>query len=116
MQFLPLCMTVTYFLLLPRPAAFATPSDAYAAVPLLDSDGEESEDDDLIPTVESGLVAQALGARVISLKEAKTAHLTRREKLALARPLAVRYMMPLFFVYLAGSSSSSQLKAGLTLR
>lgn len=103
-QFLPLCMAVTYFLLLPRPEAFASPLDSYAAVPLLDSDGEESEDDETIPTVESGLVAQALGSRAIPLKEAKAAHLTRREKLALARPLVVRYMMPLFFVYLAGTS------------
>lgn len=62
-------------------------SDAYAALPVFDAEEEETDD-----------VAEI---------EIQEEHLTAREKIQLARPLLVRYMLPLFFVYLAGTSFSS---------
>jgi len=101
-QVLPLCMAASFFLLLPPLSALApgTPfsvgsSSPYA--PLRRGDGDTDvddldEDDDL---ADEALLEQA---------DAALPSLTTREKIALARPLAVRYMLPLFLVYLAGAS------------
>ncbi|GAA5955657.1 hypothetical protein JCM21900_005075 [Sporobolomyces salmonicolor] len=97
--FLPLCMSLTYFFLLPPLASFhptsllsSTSSAApYSALPTLDSSENDSEevceDDSLMRQVERNLE--------------KLPWLTTREKIALARPLVGRFMLPLFFVYLA---------------
>lgn len=97
-QFLPLCMSLSYFVLLPPPDKFAnTPFDAYASIPELDSEGEESDDDEYRPQRDVEATRGLVGGSL------KPAHLSTAEKLALARPLVVRYMLPLFLVYLAGT-------------
>lgn len=60
-------------------------SDTYAALPVFDIEEEETEE----------------APAEIEIKEQ---HLTTSEKIRIARPLLVRYMLPLFFVYLAGTS------------
>jgi battenin len=100
-QFLPLCMSLTYYVLLPSFSAMTTtPFSAYASIPELEdslSDSEDEEDDtaDLVGRAdrEEGYTRRAIAEAGLS----KAAHLTTGEKLKLARPLVVRYMLPLFF-------------------
>ncbi|KAL8279937.1 hypothetical protein RQP46_007787 [Phenoliferia psychrophenolica] len=82
---LPLGMASTYFFLLPSLETFANVFQAYDSIPVFDiQDENEEEEPEVVPAAFlSGI------------------HLTRREKLQLAKPLVVRYMLPLFFVYLA---------------
>ena len=105
-------MALTYFLLLPSFNSFQTSSSLssetpYSTLPqdtnnsdtspLLEEEeeqGEETENDDRI-------------AKQLMEKRDKLPSLTRREKFELAKPLFFRFMLPLFFVYLAGKSSSS---------
>ncbi|GAA5976819.1 hypothetical protein JCM5350_007257 [Sporobolomyces pararoseus] len=105
-SFLPLCMALTYFLLLPSFNSFQTSSSLSSETPystltqdtnnsdtspLLEEEeeqGEETENDDRI-------------AKQLMEKRDKLPSLTRREKFELAKPLFFRFMLPLFFVYLA---------------
>ena len=64
-------------------------ADSYASLPVFDVDEDEPEED-LVEV------------------ETKEEHLSTSEKIQIARPLLVRYMLPLFFVYLAGTSYFSQ--------
>ncbi|GAA5855539.1 hypothetical protein JCM3766R1_006352 [Sporobolomyces carnicolor] len=100
-SFLPLCMALTYFFLLPSVASFkptslvASSDTPYAALPTLDDDTTSDaspllvgeEEDRVLETVERELE--------------KVPALTTRQKFDLARPLFARFMLPLFFVYLA---------------
>lgn len=91
-------MSLTYFLLLPSFAAMSsTPFSAYTSIPELDdslSDSDDGEEDVVAgATREEGYSRRAIAEAGLS----KAAHLTTREKLKLARPLVVRYMLPLFF-------------------
>ncbi|GAA6023232.1 hypothetical protein JCM11491_006488 [Sporobolomyces phaffii] len=114
-SFLPLCMALTYFLVLPPLATFQPRSTSgqtpYAALATtLDGDGdvpsdtsrllgggEEEEDDGdgrrRSGPVETGGVDKLPG-------------LTTQDKFRLARPLFARFMLPLFFVYLADTINS----------
>ncbi|GAA6001776.1 amino acid transporter YHC3 [Rhodotorula paludigena] len=102
-SFLPLCMALTYFLLLPRLSEFAsqspfstrTSSATYSPLPRGESLFSDDDEDGVIAaaTAENEVLAAQL--------ERKLPSLTTREKLELARPLVRRYMLPLFFVYLA---------------
>lgn len=98
-QFLPLCMSLTYFLLLPSASTMSsTPFDAYAFVPLLsdDEDDEDSDNDaDLAGRAGRGLART--NSAIVNGGLSKVPHLTTSEKMALAKPLVVRYMLPLFF-------------------
>lgn len=101
LQFLPLCMSLTFYLLLPSYTAMSSsPFSTYASIPELEdslSDSEDDEDEgaDLVggATREEGFARRAIAEAGMS----KAAHLTTGEKLKLARPLVVRYMLPLFF-------------------
>ncbi|KAK4703610.1 battenin, partial [Phenoliferia sp. Uapishka_3] len=83
---LPLCMAATFYFLLPSLETFASIFQAYDSIPVFDVDDEEDEDGEAAPEVPA---------------EKSGVHLTRMEKLEIAKPLVVRYMLPLFFVYLA---------------
>lgn len=83
-------MAWTYHFLLPSLETFASVFQAYDSIPVFDIEDEEDEEDD--------------GEGHAPLPPEKGPHLTRMEKLDLAKPLFVRYMLPLFFVYLAGES------------
>lgn len=111
MQFLPLCMSLTYFFLLPPLSAF-TASSPFAASddlqggssssPLLRrslSDGEPSADEE---EEEDEDEEERLALKELQERETLPS-LTTREKIELARPLVKRFMLPLFFVYLAGA-------------
>lgn len=96
-------MALTYFFLLPSVASFkptslvASSDTPYAALPTLDDDTTsdaspllvDEEEDRVLETVERELE--------------KVPALTTRQKFDLARPLFARFMLPLFFVYLAGA-------------
>ncbi|ORY90784.1 batten's disease protein Cln3 [Leucosporidium creatinivorum] len=103
-SFLPLCMSLTFYLLLPSFTAMTTsPFSAYASIPELEDSLSDSDDDDEGADLVGG-AAREEGYSRRAIAEAglsKAAHLTTSEKLKLARPLVVRYMLPLFFVYLA---------------
>ncbi|GAA5842065.1 hypothetical protein JCM5353_003491 [Sporobolomyces roseus] len=98
-SFLPLCMALTYFFLLPslasfRPTSiFSNPDTPYSAIPTLDDDATSdsssllADDDQVLQRVEHELD--------------KLPGLTTKEKFELAKPLFVRFMLPLFFVYMA---------------
>jgi battenin len=104
-------MSLTYFLLLPPLSAFS-PSSPFAAAssepvggssssPLLarsSSEGEGVVDEDEQEEEEDRLAQKELEERE------RLPSLTTREKIELARPLVKRFMLPLFFVYLAGAS------------
>ncbi|GAA5854004.1 hypothetical protein JCM9279_003759 [Rhodotorula babjevae] len=97
---LPLCMAASFFLLLPPLSALA-PTSPFSVVssspyaPLRRGDGDPDGDD--LDEDEDELPDEAL----LEQADAALPSLTTREKIALARPLAVRYMLPLFLVYLA---------------
>lgn len=76
-------MITTFKVLLPSVASFRSKVAAYDAIPVFDVEDEVDGDDeaDLTPLLTSGI------------------HLTRREKLQLARPLVFRYMMPVRQVF-----------------
>jgi battenin len=94
-QFLPLCMSLTYYVLLPSTLAFSSsPFEAYAFIPDLDSAGEDSDDGE---ELERCARSPGLTRRVLSNSGMKHPDLTTEEKLALAKPLVVKYMLPLFF-------------------
>ncbi|GAA5911345.1 hypothetical protein JCM6882_002352 [Rhodosporidiobolus microsporus] len=115
---LPLCMALSYFLLLPPLAAFAphspfstttAGSSARAAAnraaytPLVGASDSERDDLDDADGAEEELDAQEEEERLVRKAEEKdrSPSLTTREKVELARPLVRRFMLPLFFVYLA---------------
>lgn len=87
-------MTATYSLLLPKPTEFNNFNDQeeseYLAVPLA------NEDDGIEVEEEAGDNADLTPLKLEELS------LTTSEKLIIARPLVVKFMLPLFFVYLAG--------------
>ncbi|KAM0792898.1 hypothetical protein ACM66B_002659 [Microbotryomycetes sp. NB124-2] len=103
-SFLPLCMSVTYFFLLPSVSAMSESTLAvYDFLPDDDSEddlsetGEEGDDVSSAALREHGNTQRAIANGGL----AKASPLTLRDKLTLARPLVFRYMLPLFFVYLA---------------
>ena len=103
MQCLPLCMSLTYFLLLPSvPKMSTTRLDAYDFVPSL-SDDDDEEEDETDSNDETDVVGQAgrglarTNSAIASGGLSKVSYLTTSEKLTLAKPLVVRYMLPLFF-------------------
>lgn len=111
---LPLCMALTYAILLPPPAE-STTGASYAPVATSEEDENEVDgeidpfDDTRIDPSRPELV-RSLSERMQALTQKAVAdprlasrkvHLTTADKVALARPLFVKYMLPLFFVYLA---------------
>lgn len=91
-------MAATYFLLLPAPSSFLEENKAsYATIPEFEILEEEDEED----ADESAPLNNTTSASSISQKE-EAINLTTAEKFVLAKPLVVRFMLPLFFVYLAG--------------
>ncbi|KAK4048076.1 battenin CLN3 protein [Microbotryomycetes sp. JL221] len=104
-SFLPLCMSVTYFFLLPSVQKMSETSlTAYDFLPDDDSDddafsvnGSIDEDISSGASREEGIARRAIAKGGLI----KANHLSTADKLRLARPLVVRYMLPLFFVYLA---------------
>lgn len=94
-------MALTYLFLLPslvsfKPTSlFSTSETPYAVLPTIDDDAT-SESSSL-------LEEQQVFERVEREKE-KLPGLTTKEKFDLAKPLFARFMLPLFFVYLAGWS------------
>ncbi|GAA5863940.1 hypothetical protein JCM8547_005287 [Rhodosporidiobolus lusitaniae] len=116
-SFLPLCMSLTYFLLLPPLSTFRSASSAFppasssadpsSSSPLLAdpsaSDGEDvdSAPNGLAPSSREDEDEEAYLARKELEDRRNTPSLTTREKVELARPLVKTFMLPLFFVYLA---------------
>lgn len=114
-QFLPLCMALTYFLVLPPLATFQPRSTSgqtpYAALATtLDGDGDASSDTSRLlgeDEEDDGDGDRARSGPVETGGEVdKLPGLTTQDKYRLARPLFARFMLPLFFVYLAGESLS----------
>lgn len=90
-------MAATYFLLLPAPSAFLEETKAsYASIPEFEITEEEDEED----VDESVLLNTASVSSILQMEE--EVNLSVAEKFVLAKPLVVRFMLPLFFVYLAG--------------
>lgn len=94
-------MALIYCLLLPPTEAFAAPEAAYSTIPEeedIDIDTAELDRAISIKSSSSEMI-QALGTRAMAKGQTS---LTPGDKMQLARPLVVKYMLPLFFVYLAG--------------
>ncbi|GAA96738.1 uncharacterized protein L969DRAFT_90665 [Mixia osmundae IAM 14324] len=87
---IPLGMALTFFVLLPQPHLFASHTSsqttAYTSIPTADEDLQ---------------TLQAESMPVYSTLAGKRVVLSLSQKLALARPLVLPYMIPLFVVYLA---------------
>jgi battenin len=119
-QILPVCMAASYFLLLPRLSVFAAitqsfssndravsnaPYSALAATD--DSEDAGPEDGDVMSPLVGADAAESDTEELLETRiQATLPSLTTREKIELAKPLFKRYMIPLFFVYLAGQSFS----------
>ncbi|KAI6115303.1 batten's disease protein Cln3 [Pisolithus croceorrhizus] len=86
---LPFVLPLTYFFLLPAPAAFLNPTTSivYSALPL---------DDTEIPTINTSERSSLLENELKS----ESVFLTTADKLRLLRPMVPKYMLPLFCVYL----------------
>ncbi|KAI6015043.1 batten's disease protein Cln3 [Pisolithus orientalis] len=86
---LPFVLPLTYFFLLPRPAAFLDPttSAVYSALP---------SDDPDIPTADLSQMPPLLRHD----SKSESAFLTAADKLRLLQPMLLEYMLPLFCVYL----------------
>ncbi|KAK4049377.1 battenin CLN3 protein [Microbotryomycetes sp. JL201] len=103
--FLPLCMSFTYFLLLPPVSAMSESTfTVYDFLPddatdddVSETGGDESDDVSSAALRQHGETHRAIATRGL----ATTSPLSLHDKVNLARPLVFRYMMPLFFVYLA---------------
>lgn len=101
-----MCMSATYFLLLPSYEAMSSPtsaaSAAYAELDVDDTElSEESASDEEGEEQRprrrpSGVRTGLLGGKLRG-GDAEGASLTTADKMRLARPLVVRYMLPLFF-------------------
>lgn len=109
-QVLPLCMAATYAFLLPKPPKVDEVS--YEPVPddVDDGQDESSSVDSVDLDLERPELARTMSERMQALtqravasppKASNSVQLSTADKLALARPLFVKYMLPLFFVYLA---------------
>ncbi|GAA5961155.1 hypothetical protein JCM8115_005849 [Rhodotorula mucilaginosa] len=112
---LPVCMAASYFLLLPRLSVFAAitqsfssndravsnaPYSALAATD--DSEDAGPEDGDVMSPLVGADAAESDTEELLETRiQATLPSLTTREKIELAKPLFKRYMIPLFFVYLA---------------
>ncbi|KIM62805.1 hypothetical protein SCLCIDRAFT_776213 [Scleroderma citrinum Foug A] len=86
---LPFVLPLTYFLLLPRPSAVtdAAPSpSAYTALPVEDPE---------VSTIDTSEASTLLGNETKSVP-----FLTAADKWRLLKPMIVKYMLPLFCVYL----------------
>ncbi|KAI5481084.1 esterase / lipase [Pseudohyphozyma bogoriensis] len=90
-SFLPLCMGLTYYFLLPPLSKFVSIFQAYDSLPVFDIDDSEEDDEE----EREREVASHISDEVNSV------HLSTKEKFELAKPLVVKYMLPLFFVYMA---------------
>lgn len=88
-QILPLFFPITYFVLLPPLTAFTDPSLAYRSIPT------SSAPEDAGP----GLVLSLPDAEAESGTKMAQVRLTTQEKLDLIKPLVLRFMFPLFAVY-----------------
>lgn len=109
-------MAASYFLLLPRLSVFAAITQSlgndtragsnarYSALAAADDSEDAGPEDGDVTSPLTGADAtefdteESLETRI----QAKLPSLTTREKIELAKPLFKRYMIPLFFVYLAG--------------
>lgn len=92
-------MSLTYFLLLPSTSAMSSPSfDAYDFIPSLSDDEDELSDaDDESVGLQAGRGLARTQSAIASGGLTKAPHLSTKEKMALAKPLVLRYMLPLFF-------------------
>ncbi|GAA5979459.1 hypothetical protein JCM10908_002932 [Rhodotorula pacifica] len=111
---LPVCMAASYFLLLPRLSVFAaitrsslngvTSTAQYSALAATEEAVETRADDqdDATAPLAGADTAESDAEELLETRiQAKLPSLTTREKIELAKPLFKRYMIPLFFVYLA---------------
>lgn len=105
-------MALTYFLVLPKPEAFHTDSSlaqgivGYNQVPESDISAEEDTEE----AENLDLESDSEGRKIFHDA------LTTRDKLELAKPLVVRFMLPLFFVYLAGEFRYEPITEALYLK
>lgn len=91
---LPLCMALVYFTLLPGASTFsAGQGQKYEAVPEADDEEESDIDDASRPVIVSAPVLEAASI----VKPA----LSMQQKLRIAQPLILPFMLPLFVVYFA---------------
>ncbi|GAA5954886.1 hypothetical protein JCM3765_007802 [Sporobolomyces pararoseus] len=117
-SFLPLCMALNYFLLLPSFNSFqkSTSSSSsetpYSTLTTL-SDEDRNNNSDTSPLLEQHDQEEeeaeeeeenndhVVERQMLKKKEDELPSLTMKEKFELAKPLFFRFMLPLFFVYLA---------------
>ncbi|OAX37129.1 batten disease protein Cln3 [Rhizopogon vinicolor AM-OR11-026] len=85
---LPFILPLTFFFLLPRPAAFLHPSSSAPYMPIPDDDLETGLDDESTP----------LSAE-ISVESKVSIGLSIADKWRLVKPMLLKYMLPLFCVY-----------------
>ena len=96
-------MLAVYLVLLPKSDAFlqqASSDAAYTSVPSVDQD----EDDDLVDEhapVQTPNASQHLAPFASSQAAITKQSLSTQQKMALARPLFLPFMIPLFVVYFA---------------
>lgn len=86
---LPFILPITYFFLLPRPAAFSHLPSSTSYIPISADDVETGIDDDVSTQDDTE----------ISVEPKATAGLSAADKLRLVKPMLLKYMLPLFCVY-----------------
>jgi len=84
-QILPFLLPLTYFYLLPRPAAFLQLSSSTSYVPIPTDDLETGVDDD----------ESAPDGTEINVEPKVAANLSIADKWGLAKPMLLKYMLPL---------------------
>lgn len=98
-----MCMLAVYLFLLPQSKAFTQQDShtaAYTSVPSVDQDEEDDLVDEHAP-VQTPDASRHLVPASSSKASITKQSLTTQQKLALARPLFLPFMIPLFVVYLA---------------
>lgn len=128
-------MAASYFLLLPRLSVFAAITQAFDSNPVgsnvpysalgtdevVDEDNPDAEHGDATTALIGGEAAGSDAEELLETRiQATLPSLTTKEKIELAKPLFKRYMIPLFFVYLAGTPfppcRGDEYRADATLR
>lgn len=96
-------MTATYYLLLPKPSTFSSleevVAEVYSSIPEFEINDEE-DIEDLETNEDAPLHGRLNDPSSPILKQEY--NLTTSEKFTLAKPLIIKFMLPLFFVYFAG--------------
>lgn len=115
-QVLPVCLGLVYFLLLPKSTIFRQQaSTSYMPISTTEDEAtmepsqpnsrtaarEQDEDEDTVDDTATVLMPASPGAGLLDNHAILKPSLSTREKMELARPLLMPFMIPLFVVYFA---------------